>query len=1193
MTRWTEEQERAIALSDRRLLISAAAGSGKTAVLTERIVASVIDPKHPVDIDELLIMTFTRAAAAEMRERIRRRLEDCLQQALRGGEPGIAARAKRELAELDAARITTIDSFCLTVLREHADRLAVDPAFRVGSEEELRILQNDVLEELLEEQYEKADPAFLRFADAFSQGKADLGIGEEILALYRFAESLPWPEEWLLRVEAETERTGGDVSESAYARYMAEEFRKLGAELCGFAEEAQLLCEEGGLNGYEGAVQSDLGKLQRLRAAEDYPSACLALTAFQSYDRLGRNKKDSDPDCASRVKSLREFWKKALKKPLEAFGRGEADCADRVEDAETVRTLIGLARDFSARFLAKKREKNLLDFSDLEHETLALFWESDAAGKRHPSEIAREYQAAFREIYVDEYQDSNGVQEELLRAIETGRLFLVGDIKQSIYGFRHAKPELFAEKYRNYRKDDGGAAEPGIDTRVDLRKNFRSREAVLASCNAVFSYLMREELGGVRYDADAALYPGAAFPLSEGNGDSYATELMLVSGDAEGEETAAVVEAEAVATRIRELLDPAKGLKISDGEGGLRAAAYGDIAILLRATSGQAERFVEVLMSHGIPALAEQKTGYFDATEVRTVLSLLRAIDNPFRDIPLAAVLRSPIGGLSEEELASLAAKGEGVSLYERLEAAVKTAPESMAAVKANALFRKLEAWREAESYLELPQFLRLLYTESGYRNEEAARPGGELRFANLQMLIVKAEEFESIGYRGLSDFVRYIDNLKKYNADYGSAQLPGEEAAAVRIMTVHKSKGLEFPIVFLAGLSKRFNQRDLSRGILYDEKLGIAADAVDYDLHAKGGTAKKAAFAWHLRTEALGEELRVLYVAMTRAKEKLILVAGFKAGTEPLPDGENREPSSDTCGNGEPLCTAELRSANSYLEWILMAMARDRELCRIVVRQVSAGSAAREVLAAGEKVLLLREELRKAEETPPTETEAARFLPLIKPYAYAEDVRLQVKWSASELKRLKEEREEGFSAPLFSLPQDGGSEVAARRGTAYHKLFERIDFTRSWTEVELRDFLKELTETGALPEEDGTLIALPPVLRFLQSALAARLDSAQRAGTLHRETSFVMAIPAREADPSRQSEEPVVVQGVIDAWFEEGGQLVLLDYKTDKATEEAHYREKYTAQLSLYARALTMTEEKRVAEKLIYSTARGEVLAL
>lgn len=1192
MTHWTEEQERAIALSDRRLLISAAAGSGKTAVLTERIVARVLDPKHPVDIDELLIMTFTRAAAAEMRERIRRRLEDCLQQALRDGESGIAARAKRELAELDAARITTIDSFCLTVLREHADRLAVDPAFRVGSEEELRILQNDVLEELLEEQYEKADPAFLRFADAFSQGKADLGIGEEILSLYRFAESLPWPEEWLFRVEAEAERTDGNLSESAYRRYMAEELRKLGAELCGFAEEAQLLCEEGGLNGYEGAVQSDLGKLQRLRAAEDYPSACLALTAFQSYDRLGRNKKDSDPDCASRVKSLREFWKKALKKPLEAFGRGDAEAADRVEDAETVRTLIGLARDFSARFLAKKREKNLLDFSDLEHETLALFWESDAVGKRHPSEIAREYQAAFREIYVDEYQDSNGVQEELLRAIETGRLFLVGDIKQSIYGFRHAKPELFAEKYRNYRKDDGGAAEPGIDTRVDLRKNFRSREAVLASCNAVFSYLMREELGGVRYDADAALYPGAAFPIPEGSEDSYATELMLVERDAEGEETAAVVEAEAIATRIRELLDPAKGLRISDGEGGLRAATYGDIAILLRATSGQAERFVEVLMSHGIPALAEQKTGYFDATEVRTVLSLLRAIDNPFRDIPLAAVLRAPIGGLSEEELASLAAKGEGVSLYERLEAAVATAPESTAAVKAAALFRKLEAWREAESYLELPQFLRLLYTESGYRNEEAARPGGELRFANLQMLIVKAEEFESIGYRGLSDFVRYIDNLKKYNADYGSAQLPGEEAAAVRIMTVHKSKGLEFPIVFLAGLAKRFNQRDLSRGILYDEKLGIAADAVDYDLHAKGGTAKKAAFAWHLRTEALGEELRVLYVAMTRAKEKLILVAGFKEGTEPLPDGESGEPLSETDG-GEPLCTAELRSANSYLEWILMAMARDKALCRIVVRQVSSEAAAREILETGEKVLRLREELRKAEETPPTETEAARFAPLMKPYAHAEDVRLQVKWSASELKRLREEREEGLSAPLFSLPQDGGSEVAARRGTAYHKLFERIDFTRSWTEEGLRDFLKELAETGALPEEDGALIALPPVIRFLQSALAARLASAQRAGTLHRETSFVMAIPAREADPSRQSEEPVVVQGVIDAWFEEAGQLVVLDYKTDKATEEAHYREKYTAQLSLYARALAMTEEKTVAEKLIYSTARGEVLAL
>lgn len=1190
MTRWTEEQRRAIALTDRRLLISAAAGSGKTAVLTERIVAKILDLQHPVDIDQLLIMTFTRAAAAEMRERIRCRIEDRLQQALREGQGRLVARAKRELAGLDAAYITTIDSFCLTVLREHADRLPVDPAFRVGSEEELRILKNDVLEELLEEQYEQGDPAFLRFAEAFSQGKADFGIGEEILALYQFAESLPWSEEWLERCEAEEDQMEVALAERVWARYMAEELRKLGAELCNFAEEAQALCEEGGLNGYESAVQSDLEKLIRLREAADYPSARRALAAFGNYARLGRNKSGSDPDCAARVKESRNFWKKALKKPVEAFGtahaeiEGKADAETGAEDAETVCTLVSLARDFAARFRAKKREKNLLDFSDLEHEALALFWKMDAAGNRHPSEIAREYQAAFQEIYVDEYQDSNGVQEELLRAIETGRLFLVGDVKQSIYGFRHAKPELFAEKYQRYQKDDGSELAPGIDTRVDLRKNFRSREEVLASCNAIFSRLMREELEGVRYDADAALYPGAAFPAAEGSGESYVTELLLVERDTESEEAAAVVEAETVAARIQKLLDPEQGLKVSDGAGGLRPVSYGDMAILLRATSGQAERFVEVLMSHGIPALAEQKTGYFDAPEVRTVLSLLRAIDNPFRDIPLAAVLHAPIGGLSEEELAFLAAKGEGVSLYERLEAAIQAVSESKAARKTAALFQKLDAWREAESYLELPQFLRLLYTESGYQREEAARPGGELRYANLQMLIVKAEEFESIGYRGLSDFVRYIDNLKKYNADYGAAQLPGEEAAAVRIMTVHKSKGLEFPVVFFAGLSKRFNQRDMSRGILYDQKLGIAADAVDYELHAKGGTEKKAAFAWHLQTEVLGEELRVLYVAMTRAREKLILVAGVKENEEALPDGG----SSD-----EPLCTAELRSANCYLDWILAAMARDSHQCRIALSKVSSEAAAHAILTAGEKVLELREVLRTAEESAPKPAEAARFIPLTKPYSHAEDVSLQVKRSASELKRLQEEREEGAALPLFSLPQDGGSEAAVRRGTAYHKLFERIDFTRSWTEDALRAFLEELTATGALLKEDRALLSLLPVVQFLQSRLAARLAKASRAGNLHRETSFVMAIPACEVDLSRQSEETVVVQGVIDAWFEEEGHIVLLDYKTDKAKEEAHYREKYTAQLALYARALQMTEKKAVTEKLIYSLARGEVLAL
>ena len=651
MTRWTEEQGRAIALSERRLLISAAAGSGKTAVLTERIVSRVLDETRPVDIDRLLIMTFTRAAAAEMRERIRRRMEDSLEAAVREGKTGLAARAKRELAALDAAQITTIDSFCLSVLREHADRLEVDPAFRVGGEEELRILKSDVLETLLEEQYEAGETGFLRFAEAFSQGKADLGIGEEILSLHQFAESMPWPEEWFLRCEEEAKQEGeASETEPAWAAYMAAELRALGEELLPFAAEAKTCCEAGGLGGYEAAVNGDFEKIRALCRAESYAAAKRAMGAFQSFDRLKANKKDSDKELAEQVKALREFWKKPLKKAAEDFGDEENGIASG--DAETVLTLISLTRNFSARYRAKKQEKKLLDFSDLEHEALALFWEKDESGMKRPSEIAREYRSHFAEIYVDEYQDSNGVQEELLRAIEAGRLFLVGDIKQSIYGFRHAKPELFAEKYRSYHKDSGGELPPDLDTRVDLRKNFRSREDVLASCNAVFRRLMREELGGVAYDDDAALYPGAAFPAGEDG--EYATELLLCEREAESEEADAVLEAELVARRIRELMDPETGIKVSDGAGGLRPAAYGDIAVLLRATSGQAERFVEVLMSHGIPALAEQKTGYFDATEVRTVLSLLRAIDNPFRDISLAAVLSASVGGLSEEELAAL-----------------------------------------------------------------------------------------------------------------------------------------------------------------------------------------------------------------------------------------------------------------------------------------------------------------------------------------------------------------------------------------------------------------------------------------------------------------------------------------------------------------------------------------------------------
>jgi len=459
-------------------------------------------------------------------------MEDSLEAAVREGKIGLAARAKRELAALDAAQITTIDSFCLSVLRDHADRLEVDPAFRVGGEEELRILKSDVLETLLEEQYEAGETGFLRFAEAFSQGKADLGIGEEILSLHQFAESMPWPEEWFLRCEEEAKQEGeASETEPAWAAYMAAELRALGEELLPFAAEAKTCCEAGGLGGYEAAVNGDFEKIRALCRAESYAAAKRAMGAFQSFDRLKANKKDSDKELAEQVKALREFWKKPLKKAAEDFGDEENGIASG--DAETVLTLISLTRNFSARYRAKKQEKNLLDFSDLEHEALALFWEKDEGGMKRPSEIAREYRSHFAEIYVDEYQDSNGVQEELLRAIEAGRLFLVGDIKQSIYGFRHAKPELFAEKYRSYHKDSGGELPPDLDTRVDLRKNFRSREDVLASCNAVFRRLMREELGGVAYDDDAALYPGAAFPAGEEG--AYTTELLLCEREAESE----------------------------------------------------------------------------------------------------------------------------------------------------------------------------------------------------------------------------------------------------------------------------------------------------------------------------------------------------------------------------------------------------------------------------------------------------------------------------------------------------------------------------------------------------------------------------------------------------------------------------------------------------------------------------------
>ena len=1200
MPDWTAEQERAISLKDRKLLVSAAAGSGKTAVLTERICRRVTDRTRPADIDELLIMTFTRAAAAEMRERIRKRLEEeTVKETSEHPESSRAAQLKRQLMLLDGARITTIDSFCLSVLREHADLTGLDPSFRVGSEEELSLMRNDILEDFLEEKYEEADPRFMRFADCFSGGRSDSAVPELLEQMRKIAESRPWPEEWLKECAGSAWKGGGIPEDAPWIQYAFAELRLMGEELLKKAEEAQSLCAmPDGPEGYRAAVEEELEELKTLSGARTFAEQQEALRRFRPWTSLGRrHPKNVSEEKKKRVKDLRDFWKKVIEEHLlPEFGDWDPETveADLLEEAETVRTVTELTAEYRRRFAEKKREKNILDFSDLEHFALEMLWEKQPDGTRKRSSLAEEYRSELKEIYVDEYQDSNEVQEQLLKAITGKEQFLVGDVKQSIYGFRLAKPELFLEKYRTYRKDDpsGDPLPEGCDTRVDLSRNFRSRHEVLDTVNDVFRTLMDAPVGGLRYTAEEALYPGASYPDPGVPGpDPYAAELVLT--DAMGASGTEKTEAEAhmIAGTIRSITDPENGLKVRDSSTGeLRPAVYGDIVILLRSMRGRAETLVSVLMSEGIPAEAEQNTGYFNALEVKTILSFLSVIDNPLRDIPLAAFLRSPLSGMTEEEFAELLAGEEkGRPLWQRLLSAAERMPDSSGAAKLREAERLLGEYADKAVYLALPDLIRDAMYETGYYAYASALPGGEVRKANLDMLVVKAEDFEGTGYRGLYDFIRYIELLKKYDTDFGEAQTASDQGSSVRIMTIHKSKGLEFPVVILADLDHRFNTRDTSAPVLADQRFGIAAEAADPVLKLRGTTLKKNIFAWHMMSEMLGEELRVLYVAMTRAKEKLIMTAAVE---QPFIKAE----AALKGGTKERAGFDEVRGQRTYLDWILLAVSVSERRCGIRVSVADTESLEEAHSGELKRILFLRKQLEEmvSGDKSPEPGDLPRFRYLGMEYSHREDVDLHTKRSVSELKhRGQEEEDEPAERPVYTEDQEEASRRGMLRGTVYHRVMEKLDYRRPLTVPELEIQLREWKEQGIFTEEELSMVRGRDFGSFLSSALCGRMHQAALRGTLRREAPFVMTLPAYEVDPGVSSEEPVLIQGVIDAWFEEDGKIVLVDYKTDRGVPEETLTDRYHLQMEYYRKALRMMEGKETGEAFLWSFALGKAISL
>lgn len=1167
---YTTDQQKVIDLRDCNILVSAAAGSGKTAVLTERILQRVCDAQNPVQIDRMLIVTFTNAAAAEMRERIgnamRKRLEE---------EPG-NKHLRRQITLLNNAQITTIDSFCLYLLRNHFHEIQLDPGFRVADEGEIKLLKAEVLQDCLESKYEEGKEEFLDLIEKYAGNGNESNLEELILRLYTFSQSQPFPDAYLKAAIDTLEAEGGELSTDCMS-YLQEYEDNLLSECISYTNEAVRICRlDGGPCFYEEALKSDSEYYERLMQAKTL-SERGALYAGHKYTTLSRKTPEYlIEEYQAEVKNLRESCKKIIQDIRKRFYYApmEVICQDNENANRTLAALLRLTREFSDAFEQEKRRKNMIDFSDMEHLALRILF--DKKGDAYvPGEVALSYRDYFEEIMVDEYQDSNQVQELLLESISRqteafGNRFMVGDVKQSIYRFRLARPEIFMEKYASYD------AEKGKNRRVDLSMNFRSRSEVLDSVNAVFEKLMTPAVGKVAYDEAARLYPGAKYPEAS----NCESEILLYDRKAFEEEDLSYVEAEGhlIAERIRGLC---REFKVTDKKTGqLRPAKYSDMVILLRTAAGVDDVLKKVLEEEGIPTYISSGKGYFAAPEIRTVLNYITIINNPRQDIPLLGVLHSFMGGFAEDEIARIRIMNhkEG-RLYDSLVYYSEYGKEEYLRSKTAAFLSKVNAWRQKASYVSVHELLEDIMDETGLLQYCMAMPGGTQRRANLLVLLQKAKAFEHSGYSGLFDFIRYIELMKEKDVDFGEANVLDEASDVVRIMTIHKSKGLEFPVCFVAGFSKQFNIRETADAVLADADLGPGSDCIDLQLRCKRKSLRKNIIAVKQKLDGRGEDLRVLYVALTRAKEKLILVGHGDA-------------SVIKCyGYG----VHGLLKAKSFMELVMPIAAEREDLF--------------EIRSYTPEDMLLRAVTEK------TEAEVLRrglantvavkvWEPYVYPHASLEG--LYTKTTVSELKKAAYLEEEEHCNELYKeeeivpyvpdfIAHADKEAGGARRGSAYHRVMELMDFRlalhKDTMEAAIVALRKQAVEALRISASDDALVSDEKVLRFMNTELAYRMATAAENGKLYKEQPFMMGVCADTVSADFPAEEDILVQGVIDAYFEEDGELVLMDYKTDRVSEAEELVKRYKTQLDYYAKALEKLTHKRVKEKLIYSFALHRVI--
>lgn len=1188
-SQWTKAQNQVIQSRNENLLVSAAAGSGKTAVLVERIIQRILDEENPVDVDRLLVVTFTNAAAGEMKDRIRKALEE------KAREFPENEHLKRQISFVHNAQITTIHSFCLNVIRNYFHQIDLDPAFRMADEGETKLLKTEVVKQVLESNFQEGEEKFYRFIESYAPGKRDEEIEDMILKIYELSQSYPWPDEWLDKSVENYNIEEKWEEKCEWYRFLKSVIALKMETAKEDLQEAFRLTElPGGPYMYKELIVDELHHMEQWETKETYEEQYDFLHRIE-FGSLSR-KRDSavDAQLRERAKLYRNRAKDGVNKVKENFYFMTQKML--VQDSKSclmlLQVFIGLVKEFEQNYQNAKKENGILDFHDLEHFALKILVEK-TEGKIKPSQTALELSQLYQEVMIDEYQDSNLVQETILACVSGGEghqynRFMVGDVKQSIYKFRMARPEIFMEKLSWYKMNESKNSQAVI-----LDKNFRSRKEVLEFTNAVFSQIMRPELGGILYDKENALYCGAVFPVQE-NVQDYQTEILLAQKQEDGLEKVEM-QTRIIGEKIRKMQDAANPFVMWDREAGTyRSAEYRDFVILLRSPSKWQDEMAAILSAMGIPAVCQSQSGYFDSIEVELILNLLRVIDNPRQDVPLAGVLLSPLGGFDEGELAIWKIHASKVNLYSAMVAYAKSAKDTKLREKTKRFFNKLEEYRRKAVYLSIYDLLHFLYEETGIYSMIAASQGGDVKCENLDMLKQKAIAYEETVYQGLFHFVQYIEKLQKFDIDFGQASGSLEGENAVHIMSIHKSKGLEFPIVFIAGLEKQFNQQDTKSKLVADMDMGIGTDCMDIKRRKRKPTLLKRAICEKIRLDNLGEELRVLYVALTRAKEKLILVASDidrEKCEEKWNIGDSREQ--------EPLPFHVLSSASSFLDWIgsaVSSLGEERCLCHL--EYITMEQVVMEEVKSQVKKEEIRKELLHWPEEYIFDEQIHKQLEEVLEYHYPYETRQHIptKVSVSELKKKSHEdewedeivaKEQEPIIPAFL--QEKKEYSGARRGTAYHRVFELFDFEGIHSIESCREMLRKLLEKELISEKDAQVVKEEDLLIFAKTSLYSRMRRAFRQGLLYREQPFVLEIDANQVDEKYGQEETMLVQGIIDVFFEEEGELVLADYKTDNVGQVRELEERYKVQLDYYQKALEQITGKHVKERIIYSVKFGE----